>query len=90
MEKDQKKNQQKFQLNSKRKWELFNKRSEIIKKKQNLYSWLDFYKINLERPELERFKLVSEAEQYPNIRKVKQQLEKIDNELTQIEQELQK
>jgi len=89
MEPEVKKKQPKFQLKTKLKWNLFTKRSELIKKKQNLYSWLDFYKGNLERPELERFKLVPEAEQYPNIRRTKQQLEEIDKELAIIEEELQ-
>jgi hypothetical protein len=41
----------KFEINSKKKWSLFNKRAELIKTKQNLYSWLEFYTKNLERPE---------------------------------------
>lgn len=78
----------KFEINSKKKWSLFNKRAELIKTKQNLYSWLEFYTKNLERPELERYRLVPESQQYPNINRTKEQIEKVSAELTLVESEL--
>lgn len=80
----------KFQLQSKTKWNLFTKRAQLIKKKQELYSWLEFYTHNLERPELERFKLVPENQQYPNINRTKKQIEAVDIELKAIEESLSK
>lgn len=70
----------KYKINDKKQWKLFQVRKNLIKEKQILYSWLEFYKRN---ESLDTYK--PESDRYLQSTKCRAQINNLDNQLNEIE-----